>query len=146
VKSDADYDMRDERDKLLWSRSYLARIVIVPGLDAAVDALLPRAHTSSSPHYAAAAPPILTAAHATSMAAEATEEEPRTPLRDQSQLEKVDSNGRESGEEDSDDDEDAEDEEPKLKYNRLTSNLLPLYRNGDATSTFVVAGDKMVRP
>ncbi|KAH5195057.1 hypothetical protein HBH77_144890 [Parastagonospora nodorum] len=78
------------------------------------------------------------------MAAEATEEEPRTPSRDQSQLAKVDSNGKESVEEDSDDDEDAEDEEPKLKYNRLTSNLLPLYRNGDATSTFVVAGDKMI--
>ena len=146
MKSDADNDMRDERDKLLWSRSYLARIVIVPGPDAAVDALLPRAHTSPSPPFTAAAPYILTAAHATSMAAEATEEEPRTPSRDQSQLAKVDSNGKESVEEDSDDDEDAEDEEPKLKYNRLTSNLLPLYRNGDATSTFVVAGDKMVRP
>jgi hypothetical protein len=33
-----------------------------------------------------------------------------------------------------------------LKYSRLTSNLLPLYRNGDATSTFMVAGDKMVPP
>jgi hypothetical protein len=82
------------------------------------------------------------------MAAEATEDEPRTPSRDESKLEKVESNGKESVEEDSedDDDDDVEDEEPKLKYNRLTSNLLPLYRNGDATSTFVVAGDKMVRP
>jgi hypothetical protein len=81
------------------------------------------------------------------MAAEATEDEPRTPSRDESKLEKVQSNGTDSVEEDSEeDDEDGEDEEPKLKYNRLTSSLLPLYRNGDATSTFVVAGDKMVRP
>lgn len=40
--------------------------------------------------------------------------------------------------------EDGEDEEPKLKYARLTSYLGPVYRNGDATSTFLVAGDKMV--
>jgi hypothetical protein len=84
------------------------------------------------------------------MAADATENAPRTPPRDQSRLEKVDSQGKDSVEDDSDDDEEegedeGEDEEPKLKYSRLTSNLLPLYRNGDATSTFMVAGDKMVR-
>lgn len=44
---------------------------------------------------------------------------------------------------DSDDDED--EEEPKLKYARLTQHLGPVYRNGDATSAFLVAGDKMVR-
>jgi vacuolar protein sorting-associated protein 41 len=43
-----------------------------------------------------------------------------------------------------DDDEDEEDDEPKLKYARLTSILGPVYRNGDATSAFLVAGDKMV--
>lgn len=42
------------------------------------------------------------------------------------------------------DDEDEEDDEPKLKYARLTSHLAPVYRNGDATSAFLVAGDKMV--
>jgi hypothetical protein len=46
-------------------------------------------------------------------------------------------------EEEEDDDDDA-DEEPKLKYSRLTSSLGPVYRNGDATSSFLVAGDKMV--
>lgn len=40
--------------------------------------------------------------------------------------------------------EDEEDEEPKLKYARLTSHLGAVYRNADATSTFMVAGDKMV--
>jgi hypothetical protein len=105
-----------------------------------------RSHLIFDSQQSSAAPSLSTAAHVSSMAAEATEDEPRTPSRDQPHLEKVDSNGKESVQEDSDDDEDAEDEEPKLKYNRLTSNLLPLYRNGDATSTFVVAGDKMVWP
>lgn len=49
----------------------------------------------------------------------------------------------EEGEEDSEDD---EDEEPRLKYARLTQHLGPVYRNGDATSAFLVAGDKMVPP
>lgn len=43
-----------------------------------------------------------------------------------------------------DDDDDGEEDEPKLKYARLTAHLLPVYRNGDATSAFLVAGDKMV--
>jgi hypothetical protein len=91
---------------------------------------------------------IPAAAHVPSMAAGATEEDPRTPPRDQSQLEKVASNGQDSVEEDSEEDDeedDEEDSEPVLKYSRLTSNL-SLYRNGDATSTFIVAGDKMVGP
>lgn len=46
--------------------------------------------------------------------------------------------------EDDDDEDDDADEEPKLKYSRLTSSLGPVYRNGDATSSFLVAGDKMV--
>jgi hypothetical protein len=41
-------------------------------------------------------------------------------------------------------DDDGEEDEPILKYARLTAHLLPVYRNGDATSTFLVAGDKMV--
>lgn len=44
------------------------------------------------------------------------------------------------GEDDSDD----EDEEPRLKYAYLTKHLGSVYRNGDATSSFLVAGDKMV--
>jgi hypothetical protein len=47
--------------------------------------------------------------------------------------------------ESSDDDDEDEDEEPKLKYARLTPHLGPVYRNGDATSASLVAGDKMVR-
>ena len=49
----------------------------------------------------------------------------------------------EEGDNSEEDDDEGEDE-PKLKYARLTSKLGPLYRNGDATSTFLVAGDKMV--
>jgi hypothetical protein len=43
-----------------------------------------------------------------------------------------------------DDDDDGEEDEPKLKYARLTNHLGSVYRNGDATSAFLVAGDKMV--
>lgn len=41
-------------------------------------------------------------------------------------------------------DEDEEDDEPNLKYARLTPHLGPVYKNGDATNAFRVAGDKMV--
>lgn len=47
--------------------------------------------------------------------------------------------------EDEDDEEEEEDEEPRLKYARLTQNLAGVYKNADATSAFLVAGDKMVR-
>lgn len=45
--------------------------------------------------------------------------------------------------EEEDGEEEEEEEEPRLKYATLTRSLGPLYRNGDATSTFLVAGDKM---
>ncbi|OAR02173.1 hypothetical protein LLEC1_06551, partial [Akanthomyces lecanii] len=45
--------------------------------------------------------------------------------------------------EDEDEDEE-EDEEPSLKISRLTPHLNSVYRNGDATSAFLVAGDKMI--
>ncbi|KAI9724991.1 MAG: hypothetical protein M1812_000267 [Candelaria pacifica] len=54
----------------------------------------------------------------------------------------ISSDGAEASEEGQEEDDD-EDEEPKLKYARLTSHLGGVYRNGDATSTFLVAGDKM---
>lgn len=52
-----------------------------------------------------------------------------------------DSDGEDVEEEDSDDE---EDDEPKLKYARLTQHLSAVYRNGDMTSAFLVAGDKML--
>ncbi|KAJ4163749.1 hypothetical protein LMH87_005457 [Akanthomyces muscarius] len=45
---------------------------------------------------------------------------------------------------DEDDEEEDEDEEPSLKISRLTPHLNSVYRNGDATSAFLVAGDKMI--
>jgi vacuolar protein sorting-associated protein 41 len=48
--------------------------------------------------------------------------------------------------EDKEEREEGYEEEPKLKYARLTSHLAPVYRNGDMTSVFLVAGDKMVLP
>lgn len=54
-----------------------------------------------------------------------------------------DSQGDEEEEEEDSDEED--EEEPRLKYAYLTKHLKPVYRNGDATSSFLAAGDKMVR-
>jgi hypothetical protein len=52
----------------------------------------------------------------------------------------------EDSDSDSDDeDNDGQNEEPKLKYTRLTASLGAVYRSGDSTSSFMVAGDKMVR-
>ncbi|KAF2399914.1 hypothetical protein EJ06DRAFT_530695 [Trichodelitschia bisporula] len=45
---------------------------------------------------------------------------------------------------DTTDDGETEDEEPKLKYMRLTASLGSVYRGGDMTSAFLVAGDKMI--
>lgn len=52
--------------------------------------------------------------------------------------------GEEEEEAEGEDDSDDEDEEPRLKYAYLTKHLGSVYRNGDATSSFLVAGDKMV--
>ena len=50
----------------------------------------------------------------------------------------------EEEEEEEDDDDDDDEEEPRLKYATVTNRLSSLFRNGDAVSTFLVAGDKMV--
>ncbi|CAN8105307.1 unnamed protein product [Discula destructiva] len=47
-------------------------------------------------------------------------------------------------EEEEDEEEDDDDDEPRLKYARLTQNLAGVYKNADATSSFLVAGDKMI--
>lgn len=47
-------------------------------------------------------------------------------------------------EEEDEEESDEEDEEPRLKYSYLTKHLRSVYHNADATSTFLVAGDKMV--
>jgi len=52
--------------------------------------------------------------------------------------------GTPSAEDEEASEEEEEDEEPRLKYASLTKQLKPVYRNGDATSVFLVAGDKMV--
>ncbi|KAJ5351045.1 hypothetical protein N7452_000019 [Penicillium brevicompactum] len=54
------------------------------------------------------------------------------------------SSDNEGDDEEVDDDEESEDEEPRLKYAYLTKHLGSVYRNADATSSFLVAGDKMI--
>ena len=51
-------------------------------------------------------------------------------------------NGEDDDEEEEEDDD--EEEEPRLKYASLTKGQAALYKNGDAASAFLVAGDKMV--
>lgn len=51
---------------------------------------------------------------------------------------------QESDSKDDDYDDEEEEEEPRLEYTSLTKKLTSVYRNGDATSAFIVAGDKMV--
>ncbi|KAI0909593.1 hypothetical protein F4823DRAFT_594039 [Ustulina deusta] len=66
--------------------------------------------------------------------------------------EEVDDEEQEDEDEDEDENEDDEDDEeeeddddePRLKYARLTQHLGAVYRNGDSTSAFLVAGDKMI--
>lgn len=55
-----------------------------------------------------------------------------------------DEEDEESDDEDDDEEDEEEDDEPRLKYARLTQHLGPVYRNGDSTSAFLVAGDKMI--
>ncbi|KAJ5760941.1 hypothetical protein N7520_008097 [Penicillium odoratum] len=69
--------------------------------------------------------------------------------RHQSSEDGSDSGGSDDKDDDEDEDQDGEDsdedeEEPKLKYAYLSKHLGSVYRNGDATSTFLVAGDKMI--
>jgi len=71
---------------------------------------------------------------------EGTEEE---SSRDETESLDDDESG--SSTEEDDEEEDEDDDEPKLKYARLTGHLGAVYRNGDATSAFLVAGDKMSR-
>lgn len=60
-------------------------------------------------------------------------------------LRKADTPTKEQAEEeDDDDDEDEEEEEPELKYATVTKRIGPIFRNGDAVSSFLVSGDKMV--
>ncbi|KIW88981.1 uncharacterized protein Z519_10465 [Cladophialophora bantiana CBS 173.52] len=49
-----------------------------------------------------------------------------------------------TADESEEDEDEEEEEEPRLKYATLTRNVSSIYRNGDATSTFHVAGDKMI--
>ena len=53
-------------------------------------------------------------------------------------------NGKLEEDSDQEEDDEEEEEEPRLEYTSMTKKLMPVYRNADATSAFLVAGDKMV--
>jgi hypothetical protein len=97
-----------------------------------------------NPPSSAGAFSTLSAADAFSMAADSTQDEPAAAAHNEQKASHGTPAAHKSASDDDDDDDDEADEEPKLKYTRLTSSLAPVYRNGDATSAFLVAGDKMV--
>ena len=80
------------------------------------------------------------------MASEAGEAEQDEGVDEEGSI--IASNGKAEGEnedqEEEEGSEDEEDEEPRLKYASLTKHLKSVYRNGDATNAFLIAGDKMV--
>lgn len=63
---------------------------------------------------------------------------------DEEEAEDEDEDEDDEDENDDDDDDEEDDDEPRLKYARLTQHLGAVYRNGDSTSAFLVAGDKMI--
>jgi hypothetical protein len=65
--------------------------------------------------------------------------------RDDEEEETERTHSSDEAEDDGDSEEEEDDEEPRLKYTRLTKSLAGVYRNGDAVSTSVVFGDRMVR-
>ncbi|KAK6443607.1 Vacuolar protein sorting-associated protein 41 [Oleoguttula sp. CCFEE 5521] len=73
---------------------------------------------------------------------------PATPTqlddREESLLQPEDGDTIVNEEDEQADEEPEEDEEPKLKYAKLTASVAGVYRNGDFTTAFCVAGDKMV--
>lgn len=69
---------------------------------------------------------------------------PRHSEREDDEEQHSDNEAETTSEEDEEDHEEDEDEEPLLKYAYLTKHLGAVYRNGDATSAFIAAGDKMV--
>lgn len=82
------------------------------------------------------------------MAADPEEHETAIATREEALRRRAFSNGQESAtgteQETEEEDDDDSDDEPKLKHKRLTENLNTVYRNGDSTSSFMLAGDKMV--
>ncbi|KAL8289491.1 hypothetical protein RB597_001206 [Gaeumannomyces tritici] len=78
-------------------------------------------------------------------AADAKPEEAVESTEEDDEDDDVEEEGDDDDDEDDDDeDDDEEPEEPRLKYTRLTQHLGAVYKNGDATSSFLVAGDKMI--
>lgn len=82
------------------------------------------------------------------MAPEADDTEQEDDLEDKASPKKINGEmqaGQEGSNSETTEEEEEEDEEPRLNYASLTNQVKSVYRNGDATSAFMVGGDKMVR-
>ncbi|KMU79652.1 VPS41 protein [Coccidioides immitis RMSCC 3703] len=95
------------------------------------DAILPEAGDSKS---------------ASSPSSSARERQAEQDNNHRSEEEYDDDDDEEEEEEEDEEESDGEDEdeEPRLKYVSFTKSISPVYRNGDATSSFLVGGDKMI--
>ncbi|KAI4174491.1 MAG: hypothetical protein LQ343_002248 [Gyalolechia ehrenbergii] len=81
------------------------------------------------------------------MAPEADDTEQEDDLEDKALSQKTNGRmqaGKEGTNSETTEEAEEEDEEPRLNYASLTKHLKPVYRNGDATSAFMVGGDKMM--
>ncbi|KAL8700796.1 MAG: hypothetical protein Q9201_005253 [Fulgogasparrea decipioides] len=78
------------------------------------------------------------------MAPDGGDTEQEDKVEDELNLKESNGKMQPSQEEQSSEGEEEEDEEPRLKYASLTKHMKPVYRHGDATSAFVVGGDKMI--
>lgn len=76
--------------------------------------------------------------------AEEPEEEEEEEEEEEDEEEEDEDEEDEEEDDEEEEEEEEEDEEPLLKSVRLTQHLGAVYRNGDATSACLVAGDKMV--
>ncbi|KAI3325611.1 hypothetical protein HD806DRAFT_452574 [Xylariaceae sp. AK1471] len=106
------------------------------------DATSQREHTddgshSGSAHEADSGTSLKATIRATVETSEGDDEEVDEDETEEEDNDEVDEEGEE-------DEEDEEDDEPRLKYARLTQHLGSVYRNGDSTSAFLVAGGKMI--
>ncbi|KAM6478974.1 vacuolar membrane protein Vps41-like protein [Trichoderma sp. SZMC 28011] len=72
------------------------------------------------------------------------EEEEDGDDEDEDEEEEEEDEDDDDNEEEEEEEEEEDDEEPLLKSTRLTQHLGAVYRNGDATSACLVAGDKMI--
>jgi hypothetical protein len=86
-------------------------------------------------------PPVASGRPSTPQPTAHQQQQQQDDLRDADNNDKA---GHEASDSSDDEDDEEDEDEPHLKYDKLTGALVSVYRNGDATSSLLVAGDKMI--